>query len=66
LLNPTDVFPDGMFEKDIVLSKSQAYNIFSKHFSNVSSEEYQSTIQNIVQKWPLPIYFGFDQTHGKI
>ena len=60
-LDPTEVSPDGLFEKDIILTKDQAYNIFSKYFTDSSDRKY---IKTAVNRWPTPIYYTFDDSHG--
>lgn len=68
ILNPSEIFPDGLFEGDIVLTKEQSGQIFSKYLNNNQQpnlREKRKTIRDVIYRWPLPIYYLFDGTHGK-
>lgn len=63
ILDPLEVSPDGLFEKDIVLSRDQAFKIFSKFFVDSNSNvirDGRKVIKEAVYRWPLPIYYVFD------
>lgn len=65
IYNPAEVSPDGLFEKDIVLSKDQAYMLFSKYLiSNETTRDRRKVVRNSVYRWPLPIYYHFDGSHN--
>jgi hypothetical protein len=68
VLDATQVSPDGLFESDIVLSKEQAYNIFSKYLNNSqhSNSNGRKVIRNSFFRWPLPIHYHFDGSHCKL
>jgi hypothetical protein len=59
------VLPDGLFESDIVLSKEQAYEIFSKYFNDNSTRTKRKVVRDIAGLWPMPISYTFDGTHSK-
>jgi hypothetical protein len=62
--DPNKILPEGLFETDIVLSKEQAYNLFSKYFSDDNIREKRKIIRDPVYRWPLPLYYYFDGTHS--
>lgn len=64
-LHPLDVSPDGLFESDIVLSKEQAYRIFSKYLPKSYDEpNVRKVIRDTVHRWNLPIHFYLDQKYS--
>lgn len=72
-LDPIEISPDGLFEKDIVLSRNQALKLFSKHFSGLNSTldngknksaNARKVIRDAVYRWSLPIYFYLDNAYG--
>lgn len=66
-LNPLDVSPDGLFESDIVLSKQQAYRIFSKYLPKSYDElNVRKVIRDTVHRWNLPIRFYLDPKYSKL
>jgi len=66
IYNPSEISPDGLFEQDIVLSKEQAYTLFSKYFvSNDTVRDKRKVVRNSVYRWPMPIYYHFDGSHNE-
>ena len=63
IVDPTEVSPDGLYQKDIVLSKDQAYNLFSKYFFTNSTRTGRKVVKNALHRWPLPIHYYFDDAH---
>lgn len=64
ILDPIEIAPDGLFEKDIVLSREQAQLILEKRFG-IDQTNSDVAIQPLVSKWPLPILYTFDGAHCK-
>jgi hypothetical protein len=58
------ILPDGVFEGDIVLSKEQAYDIFSQ-FIEKDEDALRSKrkVSRNMQLWTMPINYIFDGTH---
>lgn len=66
-VNPLDVSPDGLFESDIVLSKQQAYRIFSKYLPKSYDElNVRKVIRDTVHRWNLPIHFYLDPKYSNL
>lgn len=68
IYNPIEISPDGLFEKDIVLSKDQAYLLFSKYLKPSSDSlmgDGRKVVRNSVYRWPLPIFYHFDGSHNE-
>lgn len=61
ILDPVEVAPDGLFEKDMVLSREQTLSIFKSRFLGVGNFGNEKTLA--VSKWPLPILYTFDGAH---
>jgi hypothetical protein len=63
-MDPTEVSPDGLYQQDIVLTKDQAYDLFSKYYFKNNGRK---VIRKSVYRWPSPIiYFNLDANYSKI
>ncbi len=68
---PDKILTDGLFEGDIVLSKSQARGIFSKYLREINSSlnylpnqnEGRKVIRESVYRWELPIHYCLDRLY---
>ncbi len=63
-MDPTEVSPDGLYQQDIVLTKDQAYDLFSKYYFKNNGRK---VIRKSVYRWPSPIiYFNLDANYSKM
>jgi hypothetical protein len=58
-----NTFSSGLFEKDIVLSKEQAFQILLN--PNMTQKVERKILRNNLFRWPTPIFYVFDGTHSK-
>ena len=60
ILDSVEIAPDGLFEKDMVLTREQAQAVFARRIGRDDLES------SVVTKWPLPILYTFDGAHCKL
>jgi hypothetical protein len=58
------ILPNGLFDGDLVLSKEQTFAILSKYLKHTSFNSKRKTLKDLQHRWPLPIYYVFDGSHG--
>ena len=64
ILDPVEVAPDGLFERDMVLTREQAQTVFARRIGgNENNDDFDES--RVLTKWPLPILYTFDGTHCK-
>jgi hypothetical protein len=67
IVHPTEVSPDGLYEGDIVLSKDQAYTLFSKYLKDNHVTESRKVIKKTVYRWPAGvIHFCLDPLYTQV
>jgi hypothetical protein len=71
IMHPTEVSPDGLYEGDIVLSKDQAFVLFSKYLRGGAGgggnhvNEARKVIKQTVYRWPAGIiHFCLDPLYA--
>jgi hypothetical protein len=63
LTKPDDILPEGLFEGDIVLTKEQAADIFSKYIEHNKTFSERKVTNYSGYLWQMPISYLFDGTH---
>ncbi len=63
-MDPTEVSPDGLYQQDIVLTKSQAYDLFSKYYFKNNGRK---VIRKSIYRWPSStIHFNLDSYYSNL